>query len=74
MQARINVMRAMTRPGAGATYSVLRLYYVQAVRSLVDYCAPVLAAVSPSQQERPEVAQNGALRTMVGARGGAAPV
>ena len=67
MQARTNVMRAMTRPGAGATYRVLRLYYVQAVRSLVDYCAPVLAALSPSQQERLEVAQNGALRTMLGA-------
>ena len=66
-QARLNVMRAMTRPTAGATFSVLRLYFVQAVRSLVDYSAPVLAALSPSQQERLEVVQNTAMRTMLGA-------
>ncbi|KAK3884439.1 hypothetical protein Pcinc_011276 [Petrolisthes cinctipes] len=48
-QARLNVMRAMTRPTAGATFSVLCLYYVQAVRSLVDYSALVLLALSPSR-------------------------
>ncbi|MPC78118.1 putative RNA-directed DNA polymerase from transposon BS [Portunus trituberculatus] len=63
-QARLNVMRAMTRPTAGATFSVLRLYYVQAVRSLVDYSAPILVALSPNQQERFEVVQNTAMRTM----------
>ena len=51
-------MRAMTRPSAGATFSVLRLYYVQAVRSLVSYSAPVLIALSNNQQERLEVFQN----------------
>ena len=66
-QARLNVMRAMTRPGAGATFSVLRLYYVQAVRSLVDYSAPVLVALSHCQQGRLEVVQNNAMRTMLGA-------
>ncbi len=66
-QARLNVMRAMTRPTAGATFSVLRLYYVQAVRSLVDYSAPVLIALSPIQQKRFEVLQNTAMRTMLGA-------
>ncbi|KAG0716228.1 hypothetical protein GWK47_010216 [Chionoecetes opilio] len=60
-------MRAMTRLNAGATFSVLRLYYVQAVRSLVDYCAPVIIALSPNQQERLEVLQNNAMRTMLGA-------
>ncbi|KAK3881862.1 hypothetical protein Pcinc_013726 [Petrolisthes cinctipes] len=64
-QARLNVMRAMTRPTAGATFSVLRLYYVQAVRSLVDYSALVLLALSPNQQERLEVVQNTAMRTML---------
>lgn len=66
-QARLNVMRAMTRPTAGATFSVLRQYYVQAVRSLVDYSAPVLVALSTNQQERLEVVQNTAIRTMLGA-------
>ncbi|KAK3886540.1 hypothetical protein Pcinc_009313 [Petrolisthes cinctipes] len=64
-QARLNVMRAMTRPTAGATFSVLRLYYVQAVFSLVDYSALVLLALSPNQQERLEVMQNTAMRTML---------
>ncbi|KAK3889215.1 hypothetical protein Pcinc_006786 [Petrolisthes cinctipes] len=54
-QARLNMMRAMTRPTAGATFSVLCLYYVQAVRSLVDYSALVLLALSPNQQERLEL-------------------
>ncbi|XP_063887725.1 uncharacterized protein LOC135115154 [Scylla paramamosain] len=66
-QSRLSVMRAMTRINAGATFSVLRQYYVHAVRSLVDYSAPVLIALSPNQQERIEVLQNTAMRTMLGA-------
>ncbi|KAK3895214.1 hypothetical protein Pcinc_001074 [Petrolisthes cinctipes] len=50
-QARLNVMRAMTQPTAGATFSVLHLYYVQAVRSLVDYSDLVLLALSPNREE-----------------------
>lgn len=57
----------MTRPTAGATFSVLCPYYVQAVHSLVDYSAPVLVALSPNQQERAEVVQTTAMRTMLGA-------
>ena len=66
-EARTNVMRAMTRTSAGATFSVLRLFYVQAVRALVDYSAPVLVTLSRSQQKRMEVIQNQAMRTMLGA-------
>ena len=66
-QARLNLMRAMTRPSAGATFPVLRLYYLQAVRSLVDYSAPVLVALPRQQQQRLEVVQNTAMRTMLGA-------
>ena len=66
-QARINVMRAMTRTHTGATSSVLRLFYVLAVRALVDYSAPVLVALSPTQQKRIEVIQNQAMRTVLGA-------
>ena len=58
-------MQAMTRHTSGATYSVLRLFYVPA---LVDYSAPVLIALSTTQQERLEVVlQNTALRTTLGA-------
>ncbi|XP_050724058.1 uncharacterized protein LOC127002289 [Eriocheir sinensis] len=64
LRARVNVMRAMTRPGAGATFSVL---HVQEVRPLMDYCAPVLVSLSHSQQKKLEVAQNSALRVILGA-------
>ncbi|XP_063885546.1 uncharacterized protein LOC135113854 [Scylla paramamosain] len=64
-QARLNEMRVMTGLTAAATFSVLRRYYVQTVRSLVDYSAPVLIALSPNQ-ERIEVLQNTAMRTMLG--------
>ncbi|XP_076044675.1 uncharacterized protein LOC143027293 [Oratosquilla oratoria] len=47
-QAMLNVMQAMTQPTAGTTFSVLRLYFVLAVRSLVDYSAPVLISLSRS--------------------------
>ena len=40
---------------------------MQAVRSLVDYSAPALTALFPSQQGRLEVLQNIAVRTMLGA-------
>ena len=66
-QTRLNVMRAMTRPGTGATYDVLHLYYVQAVCSLVDYSMPVLTSLSSSQWTHLEVVQNSAMRTMLGA-------
>ncbi|XP_050724605.1 uncharacterized protein LOC127002567 [Eriocheir sinensis] len=68
-QARLNVMRAMTKTRAGATFPVLRLFYVQTVRALIDYSAPVLIALSPTQQRRIEVVQNKAMRTMLGAPG-----
>ena len=57
----------MTRTHAGATSSVLCFLYVQAVRVLVDYSAPVLVALCPTQQKRIEVIQNQAMRTVLGA-------
>ncbi|XP_076069251.1 uncharacterized protein LOC143041313 [Oratosquilla oratoria] len=66
-RTRINVMRAMTRTHSGASHAVLRLYYIQAVRSLIDYSAVVLVSLSPTQQRRIECIQNQAMRTMLGA-------
>ena len=50
-QERLNAIRAMKRRTCGATYSILRLFYVQMMRALVDYSTPVLIALSPTQQE-----------------------
>ncbi|KAG0725731.1 putative RNA-directed DNA polymerase from transposon BS [Chionoecetes opilio] len=68
-ETRLNIMRAMTRTHAGATSSVPRLFYVHNVRALVDYSAPVLVALSLTQQRRLEVLQNQALRTLLSAGG-----
>lgn len=43
---RFNVMRPMTTTRANATYRVLRLSYVQAILSLIDYLAVTLVSVS----------------------------
>lgn len=59
-------MRAMTRLNAGATYTVLRLFYLQTVSALVDYSAPVLVALLQHQQRRMGVIRNRAMRTMLG--------
>ena len=42
-QARLKTMRAITAIEGGANFRVLRLFYIQAIRSLVDYAAPLLA-------------------------------
>lgn len=64
---RIKVMRAITGTRTGADFSVLRLYYTHAVRSLFDYASPVLATLKHTHLQRLEVAQNQALRLMLGA-------
>ena len=65
--SRLNVMRAMTNPAAGATPSVLRLFYIHAIRPLIDYAAPALSYVAKTWMDQLEVAQNNALRTILGA-------
>lgn len=67
MQARLNMMRAMTRPSAGTYFTVLHLYYIQAVHSLIDYSAPILVAMARHLQQQPEVVQNNTMTTMLGA-------
>ncbi|KAK3886998.1 hypothetical protein Pcinc_002640 [Petrolisthes cinctipes] len=64
---RIKVMRDITGTRTGADFSVLRLFYMHAVRSLFDYASPVLATFRPTHFQRLEVAQNKALRLMLGA-------
>lgn len=64
---RLNAMRAMTNPRTGANESVLRLYYLQAIRTHVDYAAPALVALSESNWTRLEPIQNRAMRIIAGA-------
>ena len=65
--SRLNVMKAMTNPTAGASSTVLRLFYIHAIRPLIDYAAPALSAIAPTWMDQLEVVQNRALRTILGA-------
>ena len=64
---RLSVMAAMTNTRAGATHRVLRLYYVQAVRSLVDYAAVALVSLADTNKKALETIQNRAMRQIAGA-------
>ncbi len=64
---RLKAMRAITATEGGANLKVLRLLYIQAIRSIVDYAAPLLATISPYKMEDLEKLQNEALRIMLGA-------
>ncbi|XP_050704461.1 uncharacterized protein LOC126989883 [Eriocheir sinensis] len=67
VKSRTNIMRALARTEGGASGRVLRRFYVQAVRSCVDYGSPCLLTVSTAALEPLEVAQNAALRHILGA-------
>lgn len=51
----------------GAGFKVLRLFYIQAIWSLVDYCALALLTLKPNQVTSLEIIQNRAMRTILAA-------
>jgi len=64
MKSRIQTMKVMTNTKLGANSKVLRTFYVQAVRSLVDYSSQALFMVSRTKLKRLETQQNNALRVI----------
>ncbi|KAK8399290.1 hypothetical protein O3P69_003421 [Scylla paramamosain] len=66
---RLKTMRAITSTEGGANFQVLKLFYVHAIRSIVDYAAPLIASLAPNEMEHLEKLQNQALRIMLGAPG-----
>lgn len=64
--SRIQVMRAMTALDGGANFTVLRQYYIHAVRSVFDSAAPHLRAC-PDALRPLDTIQNNALRIILGA-------
>ena len=66
-RARLRIMRAMAGLHEGASYPVLRIFYIQAIRSVIEYGAPCLAATTPASIQVLEKLQNHALRIIVGA-------
>ena len=75
MKARLNIMRTLAGTVKGAIVRALRQFYIQAIRSLVDYAAPILsiAPKSPEDHLHPtsrltsplQRVQNTALRTVL---------
>lgn len=65
--ARTNILRALSARSAGASYRVMRAFYVHAIRSVIDYSAPCLCSLSLALLSKLEVAQNDALRVILGA-------
>lgn len=55
MWVRLNVMQDIRDSQRAPPSPSCALYYVKAVRSLVNYSAPVLIALSPNKQELLEV-------------------
>ncbi|XP_068203704.1 uncharacterized protein [Palaemon carinicauda] len=49
--SQLNALRRITSLNQGATHHILRLFYIQAVCSLVEYAAPVLTTLSPTQEK-----------------------
>ncbi|KAG0712165.1 hypothetical protein GWK47_019073 [Chionoecetes opilio] len=57
----------LSRGGNGAPCNITRLFYIAAIRSLIDYCAPCLPGLSDALFQSLEVAQNDAMRTILNA-------
>ena len=66
-RVRMRVMRAITGLQGGASLPVLKTYYIQAVRSVIEYSAPCLSTTRPTAIAALEKIQNQAMRLMVGA-------
>ncbi|XP_076064444.1 uncharacterized protein LOC143038790 [Oratosquilla oratoria] len=60
-------MRYMQSLDAGASPLVLEHYYKYCIRPIIEYRAPVLSHLTSQQEESLEVAQNNALRLILGA-------
>ncbi|XP_068218943.1 uncharacterized protein [Palaemon carinicauda] len=63
---RYNAMKRICTLNKGATSHLLRLFYVQAVRSQVEYASPVLTSVPAVSLTSLEVIQNNAMRLITG--------
>lgn len=65
---RIDMMKALSSVKYGASFEILRRFYISYVRSRMVYGAPAFATASHSQLQKLKVVQNSGLRLMMGAR------
>jgi len=64
---KLNFMKSLSSIHKGAKSNLLKLFYIAAIRSLIDYAAPALQFAAPSQLKKLEAIQNSALRIITGA-------
>jgi ribonuclease HI len=64
---RINLMKSLTTINKGASAKVLKTYYLTAIRSLIDYSAPVLSNITINNSTILQKIQNSAMRIILGA-------
>lgn len=62
--SRLNALKFLAGKGRGASQKVLKLFYIQAIRSLVDYAAPAILTLNHQELQKLEVIQNNAMRTI----------
>lgn len=63
---RLKTLKAMTNPKTGASMDIIRLFYMQAIRTHIDYAAPFLVALADTKWRLLEPIQNKAMRIMTG--------
>nr|XP_027223265.1 uncharacterized protein LOC113815374 [Penaeus vannamei] len=67
IQSRILAMRKLTSTRIGAGYKILRTFYTQAIRSIIDFSALSLLTLSSDLLIKLEKIQNEAMRIILGA-------
>ena len=65
---RVDIMKSLSSLHFGASYNVLRTFYVAYVRTKLSYCAVAFSSASRTQMLRLHIIQNACLRLMLGAR------
>ncbi|XP_068230956.1 uncharacterized protein [Palaemon carinicauda] len=65
-KVRLSAMRRMSSLKQGVSNNLLRLFYLQAIRSHIDYVAPTLTTMTDTLKEPLEVVQNNAMRLICG--------
>ena len=62
--ARLNIMRRLTSKTHGASYKLLRTYYIAAIRSIIEYSYPAILLMTKTSCSKLNVLQGRALRIM----------
>lgn len=65
---RIGIMKSLSSVNFGASFKILRTFYIMYIRSRLAYCSTAFSTASKTQLQRLKVIQNSCLRLMTGGR------